>query len=499
MTTSRYWRLVGFRTRGGDMELSALHLYDASGRADAAFPPTCTASPVEGATANLADTDLTTVARYVASDAASPGFAFWWDFGVDGKDITYPRLGAGTVSARFPESILLQRSGDGVSWEVANRFEQYIYPGDGQLTLAPPSGAQVVDPFLGDVVALLRFDGEVGSNVITDETGRAWTSQGATLSTAASLDGTPSLLVGSAPGVSTPASADFDFGTGDCTAEAWVFQTSRTGGGAVFGGTHYQNIIGQCEIGTPYDSAFNVTLGSGMPTAAFYTPTNDMGVSAGSPIALNTWVHLALVKYGNVVTLFVGGAPVGSRAFTTAVNYSNRKVAVGMDSSNSAVFQGLIGGVRITRRARYTSAFTPETILGGGWTGILERTALKGAPISYSALQGAQADGAEVWMPVHHGLVRDMEYSGCGFVASTVKVKHSPTNTPLRRRVRLINERSGLPIRETWSDPVTGAYRFEYIDEKETYTVVSYDHLHDYRAVVANNLTLANGGVELMP
>jgi hypothetical protein len=92
-----------------------------------------------------------------------------------------------------------------------------------------------------------------------------------------------------------------------------------------------------------------------------------------------------------------------------------------------------------------------------------------------------------------------MEYSGRGCIASTVKRKNTPVNTPLRRRVRLIHERSGLPIRETWSDNITGDYRFDWIDEAGTYSVVSYDHLHDYRAVVADNLTLANGGVELLP
>lgn len=503
MTTSRYWRLVGFRTRGGgDMELSALHLYDASGRADAASPPTCTASLVEGSIADLVDANPATVVRFAASDAASPGFAFDWDFGPDGKDIVYPRLGTGVVEARFPEAMLLMRSSDGVTWEASSSFDQYIYPGATQMTALPsPGGGPAGDPYFDDVVAFLRFDGAVGSNVITDETGRAWISEGATLSNTESLDGTPSLFVGSALGVSTPASADFNYGTGDATIEAWVFQTSRTGGGAIFGGIHYQNIVGQCQIGTGSSSTCNLTLGSGVPTAAFYSSSSDVGVSASNPIPLNTWVHLALVKNGNVVKLFVDGTPVTNTAFITAVDTSTRKLAVGMDSSNSAVFQGYIAGVRVTKYARYTSAFTPEVTLGGAmnWTAVLEAAKGHAAPIQYLPLQGLDTDGTQVWALDHHGLVRDMEHSGRGFIASTVKVKGTPTNTPLHRLVVLMHERSKLPIGWTWSDPITGNYRFEYIDEKETYSVVSYDHLHTYRAEMADNLTLANGGVELMP
>lgn len=93
----------------------------------------------------------------------------------------------------------------------------------------------------------------------------------------------------------------------------------------------------------------------------------------------------------------------------------------------------------------------------------------------------------------------DFEFGGNGRVVGTVKRDSTPTDIPLQRRVRLHQERGGLLVRETWSDPVTGAYEFTWIDEFETYTVLTYDHEHDYRAVVADNLTLANGGVELMP
>ena len=61
-------------------------------------------------------------------------------------------------------------------------------------------------------------------------------------------------------------------------------------------------------------------------------------------------------------------------------------------------------------------------------------------------------------------------------------------------RVRLFKDRDGLMIRETWSDPVTGAYAFDHISMDVKYTVLTYDHAHNFRAVVADNLT-----PELMP
>lgn len=84
---------------------------------------------------------------------------------------------------------------------------------------------------------------------------------------------------------------------------------------------------------------------------------------------------------------------------------------------------------------------------------------------------------------------RDMEFAGNGKVTGTVKEKNTPANTPLRRRVRLVREIDGLQIRETWSDASTGAYEFLQIDERHKYSVISYDHLANYRAVIADSLT----------
>lgn len=84
-----------------------------------------------------------------------------------------------------------------------------------------------------------------------------------------------------------------------------------------------------------------------------------------------------------------------------------------------------------------------------------------------------------------------------GRVKGTTKDKGSP-NVPVSERVRLYREQDGLLIREMWSTPGTGAYSFDYVDEYQTYTVLSYDHDKNFRAVVADGLTLANGGVELI-
>ena len=89
---------------------------------------------------------------------------------------------------------------------------------------------------------------------------------------------------------------------------------------------------------------------------------------------------------------------------------------------------------------------------------------------------------------------RDLsDLGGNGRIAGTVKVDSSP-DYPVWRRVRLFDRRDNRLVRETWSDPVTGAYAFEYINPARLYVVVSYDHTGVYSAEALDAMT-----PELMP
>ncbi len=77
---------------------------------------------------------------------------------------------------------------------------------------------------------------------------------------------------------------------------------------------------------------------------------------------------------------------------------------------------------------------------------------------------------------------------GDGIISGTVKRKDTPANIALKRRVRLYRERDGMLVRETWSDPVTGAYTFVGLPRAERYTALAYDYEHNFRAVAADNL-----------
>lgn len=133
----------------------------------------------------------------------------------------------------------------------------------------------------------------------------------------------------------------------------------------------------------------------------------------------------------------------------------------------------------------------------------------------YKTIWGIQWPGANVPVTAANGPVRLMGKFGhltaatsslpdllpvplgkcIGRVRGTITVK----GVPASRRVRLVREKDGLTVREVWSDPTTGAYAFNRVDELQTYTVLAYDHTNTWPAEVAGGRSLGNGGVELMP
>lgn len=82
----------------------------------------------------------------------------------------------------------------------------------------------------------------------------------------------------------------------------------------------------------------------------------------------------------------------------------------------------------------------------------------------------------------------NINFGGQFKVVGTVKYKNTPINTPLRRRVFLLREPDMRLVATSWSDATTGAYSFTGIAGTCTYTVLSVDYAHNYRAVVADNL-----------
>lgn len=72
--------------------------------------------------------------------------------------------------------------------------------------------------------------------------------------------------------------------------------------------------------------------------------------------------------------------------------------------------------------------------------------------------------------------------------AGTTSVAGTP-NAPVRRRVRLHDQSSGRPVREMWSHPDTGAYRFHNL-AAGVYYVVAFDHTGAFSGVIETDIVV---------
>lgn len=221
-----------------------------------------------------------------------------------------------------------------------------------------------------NTVLMLHANGTNGSSAFTDSSNspKSVTAVGnAQITTAQKKFGTASgLFDGAGDYLSITAdSPDFDFGTGDFTVDFWVrFNRTPAQTGVcqnLYSADNYVHAVTQC-----YDNRIYVRINS---LAAF-----DV---AWSPVA-GTWYHLALVRSGTTLKIYVDGTSLGSTTYSSSVDVTSLvRLGVG-DGNGSYYLDGWLDEVRVSKGvARWTSNFTPPTseyTAPGGSTGTVIST-----------------------------------------------------------------------------------------------------------------------------
>ena len=219
------------------------------------------------------------------------------------------------------------------------------------------SGGSPGDEYFASVASLLHFDGSDGSTTFTDVTGKTWAATGnAKIDTAQSKFGGSSVEFDGTGDYILATDSGLDLGSGNFTIELWFRTTSL----AAINGVFLNGTIGsnnrriQCDIKTTGEVTF---------FAANATPTTAWNISTpASTIKINTWYHLAFVRSGSNIYVFVDGVLLASAASVAVEPAAGNKVYIGT-ARNGGVDRyttGHIEDFRITKSlARYTSGFTP--------------------------------------------------------------------------------------------------------------------------------------------
>lgn len=147
--------------------------------------------------------------------------------------------------------------------------------------------------------------------------------------------------------LSIPASSNYEF-TGDFTVECWVNFKNVSG--------VYQSFLGQYTSGVPWVLQ--------LQTNKQLRLTGAYGADVlSSTLAINTWYHIALVRSGTNVKIYVNGVNNGSATISTPIGDGTKINTIGAgNAGGNDRFNGFISNVRFVKgNAVYTSNFTPPT------------------------------------------------------------------------------------------------------------------------------------------
>ena len=144
--------------------------------------------------------------------------------------------------------------------------------------------------------------------------------------------------------ISTPASTNYVFGTGDFTVECWMYMTSTTGSPVLID-----------QFNSP--SGWQLYTNSSQ-NVIFYTPNTNQTTTTFS---LNTWNHIAISRNSNTLKIYINGVQGYSGTDSTNLT-ANNALFVGAQHVPNSYFAGYISNVRIVKgTGLYPSAFTPST------------------------------------------------------------------------------------------------------------------------------------------
>jgi hypothetical protein len=460
----RYWRAINVEPYGDlGLEISEFQLLVAGARVDASATLTSSVAPSSGALADLKDNDTATAAAWSA--IAVRGLVLNWDFGGGGdQDVSDIRIGSTTSSAKFLRAVQLQYSDDAATWFTLQRQTEM-----GLLSII----GSIAWPGPRTKTASVTWNNrwskiQTGTGIVLDST-----EQVASTTQSHQVQG----VVGQSSGV-----RQFEIVTSAVTNVLYV-------------------IAGLAQA-MPFTGPWNYNSG----TSWTVLMSNGQKYTNGTTNAAFTTAIAAGATIGFVVNFAAGSITVYVNGVSRGVMFTGLTLGTVYPMSAYMVSGGAPGMAGMTLKTGSltypiggaTAWDEPELVAVNRGYG---RTLLASIQIPTTAGYAWPAGGRVLMsqpLKARKNFLIDQNVQGIGRVKGTTKDKNTPSNIPVSERVVLLRQRDCMPIRQVWSTPGTGAFSFDYVDETETYTVLSFDHDLNYRAVAASDLTVANGGVELI-
>lgn len=176
----------------------------------------------------------------------------------------------------------------------------------------------------------------------------------AQIDTAQSKFGGSSALFDGTGDYLTSAAGSIEFGSDNFTMEGWIYLN---------GNQNTKYVMGVGLSGGSNRSAF-VFLGGTQKVEIYFSNSGSSWTAynlGNTVVTANAWHHIAAVKSGTDVQIYLDGVADGSGQVGTASGtaYAGQIPYIGGDTTYQ--FNGWIDEVRFSKTARYTATFTPST------------------------------------------------------------------------------------------------------------------------------------------
>ena len=158
-----------------------------------------------------------------------------------------------------------------------------------------------------------------------------------------------------------PNHTDFAFGSGDFTVDAWIYGTDA--------GQNEQTVFCKNIVTSNYGWVLNFNDGGGangyVDLGLLWSTNGSSWASTtrfASGITANSWHHVAVVRSGTTITVYVDGTSIGAYTGVGTFYTDGQAFQIGAYQPASGEFEGYIDEVRVTKgTALWTAAFTPPT------------------------------------------------------------------------------------------------------------------------------------------
>jgi hypothetical protein len=198
------------------------------------------------------------------------------------------------------------------------------------------------------------MNGVNGSTTFTDSSSNSLTLSrfgDAAISTAQSrFGGASGAFDGIGDYLTVPASSSgFDFGAGDFTIEVAIRTTTIVGN---------RYILDLFSASTT-TSTWRLLHRNDVVRFDYYDTAGTLfQISSSASISANTWADVAVVRYGNTITIYCNGSQIGSSSISGAIRASatGAVLCIGSEDPFSLFFTGNIDEVRITKGVARTIA-----------------------------------------------------------------------------------------------------------------------------------------------